>query len=54
MDSEVQPEQEASGANLIDDIDANGYLVTNSDSDVELENRKDLDIDFEFEKEVAN
>ncbi|KAM0012441.1 putative transcription factor FAR family [Helianthus debilis subsp. tardiflorus] len=48
MDSRVQPEDEALESNLIDDIDANGYLVVHSDSDVEVENIKD----FEFEKEV--
>ncbi|KAJ0601070.1 putative transcription factor FAR family [Helianthus annuus] len=52
MDSRVQPEKEALESNLIDDIDANGYLVVHSDSDVEVENIKDFDMDFEFEKEV--
>ncbi|KAJ0442514.1 putative transcription factor FAR family [Helianthus annuus] len=52
MDSRVQPEKEALESNLIDDIDANGYLVVHSDSDVEVEDIKDFDMDFEFEKEV--
>ncbi|XP_021979423.1 protein FAR1-RELATED SEQUENCE 7-like [Helianthus annuus] len=54
MDSEVQLEEEALKTNMIDDIDANGYLVTYSGSDAEVELRKDLDMDFGFEKEVAS
>ncbi|XP_076940246.1 protein FAR1-RELATED SEQUENCE 5-like [Bidens hawaiensis] len=50
----VQLENEAFETNLIAHIDANGYLVTNSDSSVEIEETEAVDLDSGVEKEVTN
>ncbi|KAJ9556487.1 hypothetical protein OSB04_011101, partial [Centaurea solstitialis] len=35
---------------LIEDIDANGYLVNNEDSETEYENQTQVDVDFDFDE----
>ncbi|KAJ9556661.1 hypothetical protein OSB04_011275 [Centaurea solstitialis] len=35
---------------LIEDIDANGYLVNNEDSKTEYENQTQIDVDFDFDE----
>ncbi|XP_076921248.1 protein FAR1-RELATED SEQUENCE 5-like [Bidens hawaiensis] len=53
MDLEVQSEKEDHETNLIEHIDANGYLAINSGFDVEVEQTKDVYLDFGVEKEIT-
>ncbi|XP_076951169.1 protein FAR1-RELATED SEQUENCE 5-like [Bidens hawaiensis] len=48
----VQSEYEAFETNLIEHIDANGYLVSNNGSDVEVDETEVADLDIGVEKEV--
>ncbi|XP_076884418.1 protein FAR1-RELATED SEQUENCE 5-like [Bidens hawaiensis] len=50
----VQSETKAFERNLIEHIDANGYLVTNNDSSSEVEETEVVNLDSGVEKEVTN
>ncbi|XP_076943580.1 protein FAR1-RELATED SEQUENCE 5-like [Bidens hawaiensis] len=50
MDLEVHSEKEDLETNLIEHIDANGYLVISSSSDVEVEKTEDVYLEFGVKK----